>query len=27
VEGKVEFTRKRGNRQYVSVTPLADAAE
>jgi large subunit ribosomal protein L27 len=27
VEGKVEFTRKHGNRQYVSVTPLADAAE
>jgi large subunit ribosomal protein L27 len=27
VEGKVEFTRKRGNRQFVSVTPLADAAE
>jgi len=27
VEGKVEFTRKRGNRQYVSVAPLADAAE
>ena len=27
VEGKVEFTRKRNNRQYVSVTPLAEAAE
>ena len=27
VEGKVQFTRKRGNRQYVSVAPLADAAE
>ena len=27
VEGKVEFRRKAGNRQYVSVVPLADAAE
>jgi len=26
-EGKVEFVTKRGGRQYVSVTPLADAAE
>ena len=27
VEGKVEFRRKRDNRQYVSVVPQADAAE
>ncbi|MEL6387519.1 MAG: 50S ribosomal protein L27 [Pseudomonadota bacterium] len=27
VEGKVEFRRKAGNRQYVSVVPVADAAE
>jgi len=27
VEGRVEFRRKRGDRQYVSVLPLADAAE
>ncbi len=27
VEGKVEFQRKAGNRQYVSVIPAADAAE
>jgi large subunit ribosomal protein L27 len=27
VEGRVEFRRKRGDRQYVSVVPLADAAE
>ncbi len=27
VEGKVEFRRKRDNRQYVSVVPMADAAE
>ena len=27
IEGKVEFTRKRDNRQYVAVMPLADAAE
>lgn len=27
VEGKVEFRRKAGNRQYVSVVPMADAAE
>ncbi len=27
IEGKVEFTRKAGNRQYVNVAPLADAAE
>jgi len=26
-EGKVGFRRKAGNRQYVSVVPLADAAE
>lgn len=26
-EGKVEFQRKSGNRQYVSVVPLTDAAE
>ncbi|MBR9834782.1 MAG: 50S ribosomal protein L27 [Alphaproteobacteria bacterium] len=27
VEGKVQFTRKRDNRQYVSILPVADAAE
>lgn len=27
VEGKVEFRRKAGNRQYVSVIPVAEAAE
>ena len=27
VEGKVEFTRKRDNRQYVNIVPLAQAAE
>ncbi|MEM9939339.1 MAG: 50S ribosomal protein L27 [Pseudomonadota bacterium] len=27
VEGKVQFTRKKDNRQYVTVMPLADAAE
>ncbi|MEM9670847.1 MAG: 50S ribosomal protein L27 [Pseudomonadota bacterium] len=27
VEGKVEFTRKRGNKSFVSVAPLIDAAE
>ena len=27
VEGKVEFTKKRDNRQYVSVLPVAGAAE
>ena len=27
VEGKVEFRKKRDNRQYVSVMPVADAAE
>ena len=27
VEGKVEFRRKAGNRQFVSVMPIADAAE
>ena len=27
VEGKVEFTKKRDNRQYVSVLPVAEAAE
>jgi large subunit ribosomal protein L27 len=27
VEGKVEFRRKRDNRQYVSVVPLSEAAE
>ncbi|MDJ0921527.1 MAG: 50S ribosomal protein L27 [Henriciella sp.] len=27
VEGKVQFTRKKDNRQYVTVSPLADAAE
>ncbi|WP_018149453.1 50S ribosomal protein L27 [Henriciella marina] len=26
-EGKVEFKRSRGDRQYVSVVPMADAAE
>ena len=26
-EGKVEFRRKAGNRQYVSVVPAVDAAE
>ncbi len=26
-EGRVEFKRSRGNRQYVSVVPFADAAE
>ena len=27
VEGKVEFTRKRDNRQYINIVPLAQAAE
>ncbi|MEL7481077.1 MAG: 50S ribosomal protein L27 [Pseudomonadota bacterium] len=27
VEGRVLFSRKRGNKSFVSVTPLADAAE
>ncbi len=27
IEGKVEFTRKRDNRQYVNVVPLSEAAE
>ncbi len=27
VEGKVEFRKKRDNRQYVNVAPIADAAE
>ena len=27
VDGKVEFRKKRDNRQYVSVMPIADAAE
>lgn len=27
IEGKVEFTRKRDNRQYVNVVPLNEAAE
>ncbi len=27
VEGKVEFRRKRDNRQYVSVVPRSEAAE
>lgn len=27
IEGKVEFTRKRDNRQYVTIVPLAQAAE
>jgi len=27
IEGKVEFTRKRDNRQYVTIVPLAEAAE
>ncbi|MEL6257501.1 MAG: 50S ribosomal protein L27 [Pseudomonadota bacterium] len=27
IEGKVEFTRKAGGRKYVSVAPLAQAAE
>ena len=26
-EGRVEFKRSRGDRQYVSVVPVADAAE
>lgn len=26
-EGKVEFRKKRDNRQYVNVAPVADAAE
>lgn len=26
-EGTVEFRKKRDNRQYVSVAPIADAAE
>ena len=26
-EGRVEFKRSRGDRQYVSVVPAADAAE
>ena len=27
IGGKVEFRKKRDNRQYVSVMPVADAAE
>ena len=27
VEGQVQFRKKRDNRQYVSVLPVADAAE
>lgn len=27
VEGKVAFSRKRGNKSFVSVEPIADAAE
>ncbi|MGB2220615.1 MAG: 50S ribosomal protein L27 [Henriciella sp.] len=27
VEGKVAFTRKANNRKYVSITPIAEAAE
>lgn len=27
IEGKVQFTRKRDNRQYVNVVPLSEAAE
>jgi len=27
VEGRVEFRRKSGNRQYVSVIPMANAAQ
>ena len=27
VEGQVQFRKKRDNRQYVSVMPVADAAE
>ncbi len=27
IEGKVEFMRKRDNRQYVTIVPLATAAE
>jgi len=27
IEGKVEFMRKRDNRQYVTIVPLAVAAE
>lgn len=27
VEGKVEFRKKRDNRQYVNILPLAEAAE
>lgn len=27
VEGKVEFRKKRDNRQYVNIVPLAEAAE
>lgn len=27
VEGKVEFRRRAGNRQYVSVVPMDEAAE
>ncbi|CAI8305094.1 MAG: 50S ribosomal protein L27 [Hyphomonadaceae bacterium] len=27
VEGKVAFTRKASNRKYVSITPIAEAAE
>ena len=27
VEGKVEFTTKRGGKKFVSVMPLAEAAE
>ncbi len=27
IEGRVKFLRKAGNRQYVTVEPIADAAE
>jgi large subunit ribosomal protein L27 len=27
IEGKVEFRKKRDNRQYVNILPLAEAAE
>ncbi|MCL4157843.1 UNVERIFIED_CONTAM: hypothetical protein GTU68_025799 [Idotea baltica] len=27
IEGKVEFRKKRDNRQYVNIVPLAEAAE
>ena len=27
IEGQVQFRKKRDNRQYVSVLPVADAAE